>query len=211
MNNSLPKFRYSWVPGLLLVCVLLPFSVRAEEPPPEPRWSGNVNLFFGAKFLDDDEWDPVDKQLQAGLLFDIRHRVLPFNIALDLLYSRKEKDVDVAVMGIGSTGVEVEGETMEADLGLRKIWEPNADVRPFLGGGAAFVRAEIEASGLGRSVSDSDSAIGVWLDAGVYVTLYGRWNLGIEGRWSWAKADFMGVENVDVGGRHLGALLGMHF
>lgn len=209
-SPRLPGFGRAIV-GFLLVCLLLPVSVRAEEQPAEPRWSGNVNLFFGMKFLDEKDWKPVDKQMQAGILFDVRHRALPFNIAFDLLYSRDEADFDVAVLGIDSMEVEVEGETLEMDLGVRKIWEGPREVRPFLGGGLAVIRAEIEAKGGGGSVSDRDTALGIWLDVGAYVTLGERWNLGVDGRWSWAKADLMGVENADVGGWHLGALLGAHF
>ncbi len=197
--------------GLLGLWLLLPLAASGEEQADPPRWSGNINLFLGAKILDEDEWDPVDRQAEGGVLMDVKHRAMPFSIAIDLLYSRDEEDIDVAVLGIDSMSVEVVGETLELALGIRKIWEGTKRFRPFLGGGLAVVRAEIEASGLGRSISNNDTVLGVWLDAGAYVTLDGRWNLGIDGRWSWAKADLLEVENADVGGWHLGVLLGVHF
>jgi len=192
--------------------LIVPTRTRGGEPPPEtPSWTGNLNLFAGAKFLDKDDWEPVDKQAQGGVLIDFRHRVLPFNVAIDILYSRDEDDVDVEVLNVGWVTTRVEGETMEVDLGLRKIWEQPRLLRPFLGGGLAIIRAEVEASARGESTSDTDTALGVWLDTGAYVTLAERWNLGIDGRWSWAKSDMLGVDDGDVGGWHLGVLVGVHW
>ena len=188
-----------------------PASAAVEEAPRVSSWTGNVNLFLGAKFLDDEEWEPVDTQAEGGLLIDFRHRVLPFNLAIDFLYSRDEDDVDVEMLGLGKVRAEVVGQTWEVDLGLRKIWEQPRVLRPFLGGGVALVHAEIEASARGESVSDRDTVLGVWLDTGLYLTLSRRWNVGIEGRWSWAKADLLEVDDGDIGGWHLGALAGVHW
>lgn len=194
--------------GVLLLCLLLPVSARGGENAP---WSGNVNIFLGMKFLEKEDWDPVDRHTEAGLVIDVKPPRFPFSIAVDFLHSSDEENVDVEVLGGGTINVEVEGETFELDLGIRKAWEAPLALRPFLGGGLALLRARIEAEGSEYSSSDEDTAVGVWLNTGAYVTLNGRWNLGLDGRWSWAKADLMGVENADVGGWHIGCLIGAHF
>lgn len=209
----------SYRPALLLLAALAvtaasafsPARAEGEEPPAAASWSGNVNLFAGAKILDGDEWEPVDRQAEGGVLIDFRHRVLPFNIAIDLLYSRDEEDIDVEVLNVGRVTAKVESEIMEFDLGLRKIWEQPKVLRPFLGGGLAIIRAEIEASARGRSTSDTDTAVGAWLDAGIYVTLAERWNVGVDGRWSWAQLDLAGVDDGNGKGWHIGALVGVHW
>ena len=45
------------------------FSQQSETSNP---WTGNVNLLMGVRFLEKDNWEPLDKQLEGGLLLDFR-------------------------------------------------------------------------------------------------------------------------------------------
>jgi hypothetical protein len=183
------------------------FSQKSREP---NVWTGNVNLFMGVKFLEKDNWEPLDKQLQGGLLVDFRKKRWPISIAADFLYSRDEDKIDVMDLGIGTYRVKVESRTMEFNLGLRKIWETPKYVRPFIGGGVALVNAQIKSETSGASVSDDDTELGWWLNAGMYVTLSGRFNIGIDGRWSKAGADLLD-RRAKTGGWHIGARAGLHW
>src|SRR3972149_8799309 len=119
-------------------------------------WSGNMNLFLGQKTLDSGDWEPLDKQGEVGLTFDVKKDDWPVSLAVDILASRDEDTV---------LGVDVEGSTTEVDFGVRKVWDTKT-VRPFVGGGLAIVSAEIEAEFLGVFGSDRDSALGFWANAG---------------------------------------------
>jgi hypothetical protein len=172
-------------------------------------WSGNINLFLGAKILDDD-WEPIDEHAEVGVLLDLKHKKIPLSIALDLFYSEKDKDIGVAVLDFGTFDTKVEAQTIEVNIGVRKIWENFTYVRPFIGGGLAFIGAEFEASALGQSVSVDDEGIGAWIDLGIYVTLSQQFNIGIDARWSKAEVDLFGVDG-EAGGWHIGALIGYHW
>jgi hypothetical protein len=199
-----------------LVCLALFFvlfnpaaalSQRIREP---NVWTGNANLFLGVKFLEKDNWEPLDKQLQGGLLVDFRKKRWPISIAADILCSGDKDKIRVTDLGIGEYHVKVESRIIEFDLGLRKIWESPKYIRPFIGGGVAVVNGHIKSQTRGESVSDDDTELGWWLDAGMYVTLSGRFNIGFDGRWSKAGVDLLGTR-ARVGGWHIGAKAGLHW
>lgn len=198
----------------IIVCLVLsvPGLALCETEKDSGRWSGNVNLFLGEKFLDEDNWEPLDQQFEMGLLLDVdfKHRWIPFSIALDLLYSRDEDDVGTLDMGIGTFYTNVESRITELDLGIRKIWEAPKHIRPFIGGGLAIINGEMKADSLGVSVSDDETGYGMWAEIGAYLTLSERFNLGIDARWSKAEIDLFDRE-AKVGGWHIGALAGLHW
>lgn len=165
------------------------------------QWTGNVNLTLGGKYLDSNDWDPVENQTELGISFDFRERGWPVNLLVQYLGSYAEDTVH---------GVDVEGQTSEFRLGVRKIFEPDAVVRPFISAGVASVWAKSTGEAGGFSVSDDDSALGVFLDGGIYFTLSRSFNLGVEVGYSTAQVDFMGEES-EAGGTHAGLLAGYHW
>lgn len=162
-------------------------------------WTGNINAFMGMKFLNEDEWTPVEGQEEIGIQLDFRATEWPFNIAIDFLRSSTTEFEPFF-------GVDVKGETTEIDVGIRTIWEQSPHVRPFLGGGLSFINAEFSAFGL----SDDDIGLGIWLDYGVYWTLGGHFNIGLEGRLSTAGVNLFGVD-ANGGGWHIEMLGGFHW
>ncbi|MCI0526224.1 MAG: outer membrane beta-barrel protein [Nitrospira sp.] len=167
----------------------------------EGAWTGNVNAFLGAKSLDEDDWEPVEDHAELGLKLDFRQRAWPVNIAIDFMFSFDEEDL---------LGVNIEGETFEVNLGVRKIWDQGLQVRPFIGGGISFIGAEFKGSGFGGSASDDDTAVGFWIDGGVYWTLTEHFNLGLELGFSKAEVTLFNIDG-EAGGVHFGALAGYHF
>lgn len=196
----------------IAVCLALTYPATAfsQESEKPHGWTGNVNLFLGVKFLNEDNWEPVDRPIEGGLLLDFRPKRWWVGFALDFLYARDEDDVDVMDLGIGRYSVGVESRTMELDLGLRKVWESPKYIRPFIGGGLAIINGRMKSEALGASTSDEATGFGGWLDAGLYVTLSGRFNIGIEGRWSKAEVDLFDRQ-ARVGGWHIGAMAGVHW
>jgi hypothetical protein len=178
--------------GLLFVSV---HSWAAEQ------WTGNLNLTLGGKYLDKKDWDPVENQGEIGISLDFRERQWPVNLYLALLGSSADDTLH---------GINVKGSTGELRLGVRKIFEPDSVIRPFIGGGLAYVSAKSEGEFEGLSVSDDDAAMGLFLDGGVYFTLNRCFNLGVEVGYSAAQVSFMG-EDSEAGGSHAALLLGYHW
>jgi opacity protein-like surface antigen len=173
-------------------------------------WTGDVNLFMGAKQLDEDDWEPVDEHDEYGIMLDFRHKSWPVSIAIDFLSSSDEETVYAYISGYGTLPFDVEGKTRELNLGIRKIWDRLTPFRPYIGGGLAMVSAEAKGSVFGYSVSDDDNAIGFWFGGGFYLTLSEHFNLGLDIRLSRAEVTIAGVDG-EAGGTHAGLVLGYHW
>lgn len=101
-------------------------------------WTGNVNVFLGAKALDEDEWEPTEEQSEFGLELDFKQQSWPVSVAIDVLRGS----------GDGThLGIKFESETSEFNIGVRKIWDQYPQVRPFIGGGISFIRGEFSGWG----------------------------------------------------------------
>jgi len=185
----------------------LAFCQTSSDP---PGWSGNVNFFLGLKLLDEDDWKPVDEPLEGGILLDFKQNRWPVSIAVDILHADTDKNISVAVSDFGSFSLNMESKTTELNVGIRKIWDTLEYVRPFIGGGVAIIKAEVGGTALGVSVSENDTAVGGWIDAGIYLTLAEHFNIGLDARWSKAEVDLFGVTG-EAGGWHIGGLVGFHW
>jgi hypothetical protein len=198
------------IPIMLCLALSIPSRALCVTDKDTVSWTGNVNLFLGEKFLDKDDWEPMDKQIEVGILADVKHRSVPFSIAFDFLYSKDREDIDSVDSGIGPFSTDVESCIMEFDVGIRKIWECPKNIRPFIGFGLANIVGEIKAESLGATVSDEDIGYGLWADIGAYVTLAERFNIGFELRWSNVQINLYGSE-ARVGGMHAGIIAGIHW
>lgn len=181
-----------------LVLVMV-FSIMSLNPADaqEETWTGNINVFLGAKALDEEDWAPAENQGEFGIQVDFRPRNWVVNLAVDYLVGSGDGNL---------LGVEFESETSELNIGVRKIWEEFPHVRPFIGGGLSFIRGEF--SGFG--VSDSDSGTGIWFGGGVYWTLVEHFNIGLDLKYSTAEVTLFGVD-ANAGGGHFGLLAGYHW
>lgn len=189
---------FTWIVGLS--------PVFAEQQ----DWTGNINVFLGAKALDDDDWEPVEEQDELGISLDFRQKGWPFNIVLEYLNSSSDNESVVLCDPSGCLDVNAEGETSELNFGIRKIWDTFPTVRPFIGGGLSLIKGELSVAALGSRASDSDSGIGLWFGGGVYWTLAEHFNLGLEAKVSTADVTLFGVES-DAGGGHFGLIAGYHW
>jgi opacity protein-like surface antigen len=180
---------------LVLFLTLFVINAHAEE------FTGNVNFLLGQKSLKSEDWEPLEDQLAFAVLVDFKQDHWPVSIALDFLGSYDEQTI---------ASIKFEGMTSEFDAGVRKIWEfSEGQIKPYIGGGIAFVNAEIKATDF-VTVSDDDNAVGYWLNGGIYWTLNQHFNLGFDLRYSDAKVTLVGFD-VEAGGTTAGIFIGYHW
>jgi len=176
---------------LVVLFLMAPGAASAGD------WTGQANFFLGQKMLKSGDWEPVEDQPEFGAEVSWGKKSWPILIATDVFGSSDEQTV---------SGVKLEGNTSELDLGIRKIWG-DKNVHGFLGGGFANIHAEAKATLSGLSGSVDDSSPGAWVGGGVFWRLGTRFNIGLSGRLSRATVTFSGVD-VEAGGSHAGLLLG---
>ncbi len=185
---------------------MLPAAASGQD------WTGNVNAFLGSKVLEEDDWEPAEEHDEIGVLVDFRPTAWPVNLTLGYLRSDADESEFDPVTGLI---VGLEAETVEWNLGVKKIWEAHSSVRPYVGGGLAHISAEatvrLSVPGLEVTVGPvDDSGIGYWVNGGVYWTLGGSFNIGVDLRYSEASVSLFDVD-VEAGGGHAGVLLGYHW
>ena len=178
----------------ILIAVVTSLLIAAPAAAQGTGWSGNFNLILGAKGMDNAEWGPWDEHAEAGFHLDFQPTGWLLSIAASVMGSESEQFLGTVV------------ETTETWLGVRKIWPVGQHIRPYLGGGLAFITAD--ATGF---FVDSGDATGIWLGGGVYWTLGGHFNLGLDISASSAEATMDSGFKGDIGGGHAGLLLGYHF
>lgn len=188
---------------IIIIAMVLFFAVDSFAA--DQGWTGNVNFTLGAKSLDEDDWEPIEDQGEIGIHLDLRTTNWPVSIYLAFLASYGDDTTR-----IDGFRADVEGRTSEFRFGVRKIWEPTTNMRPYFGGGLALVTAEIEVSAFGEKLDDSDSALGFWLGGGIYWTLGEHFNIGLDIAWSKAEVTLFDTDG-EAGGGHAGLLLGYHW
>lgn len=167
---------------------------------------GNINLIFGQKYLDEDDWAPVEDQTALGVMFDITPAGSPVAFAIDFLATEDSADLYDPFDDIY---FEATGETREIDLGIR-WYTPPSMFRGYIGGGLALINAEITISEFGYEASEDDDAVGYFINGGFVVTLARHLNLGLNARYSQAEVDIAGYD-IEAGGFLLAGLVGFHF
>lgn len=202
--------------GILLTVVALVAALAATQI---PAAKNSFNFFLGQKWISDlskDELEAGDldleKQPDIGIEMSFAGDDWPVMIAVDILGSAKDDSVTYAYYYYGYYyEADVESSTLEVDFGVRKTWELGGSrVRPYIGGGLATAFSKLKVDGDLDSFDDDASGTGFWVGGGVYWRLGERFNLGLNVRHSTAEVDFddVGIKNVDVGGTHIGLVLG---
>ncbi len=187
---------------LLPLSLLLPGHVSAAE------WTGNLNAFFGGKALDDNDW-MADEQAQVGARLDFRRQDWPISLAADVHYSEGDFSGNVFFPGVGVRYYREDVETSELNLGVRKYWITATNMRPFLGGGMAFVQVDAKRDIAGDVRSDRGDGSGLWISGGISWTLNAL-NIGFDLRYTQAEVE-MDFGDFEGGGGHAGMLLGYHW
>lgn len=171
------------------------------------EWTGDVSFILGVKALDESDWEPVDQQAEFAAAVSWGKKDWPVRIATDLVGTAQEKNISQFDPEFGFFSGDLTGSTSELAFGVRKVWTVG-NARPFVGGGLAFIRGEIKFSVSGFDVSQSDTAVGPWIDGGAFWRLGKRFDIGVEARISRAKIEPVSGIEMEAGGSHLGLILG---
>ncbi len=166
--------------------------------------TANLNLFLGAKVLDEAEWAPVDNHAEVGVVGDIGTINGPISIELRLLKSAS----DAVILPVSLLVAELE--TQETNLGVRMTFK-REDVTPrlYLSGGVSRIDADTTFTGI-STATVSDSGLGYWLAGGIYWVLGDYVNMGMDLMISSAQADFGTGTDFNIGGVHFNFMLGLH-
>ncbi len=203
MNRSSTKVLRS-----VCVSTLLLLSLYSLQP---VYASGNLNALLGFKAMEKNDWDPVNAQAEGGIMLDFKAEDWPVSIALDFLGSYSKEAGAFFVPGNGLVVADWEGATSEFNGGIRKYWGEDSMMRPYIGGGLAFIDARLEAkTGRFDYVRDSDYGVGLWFNGGIVWTLTKHFNLGFDVRLSGADVTVFD-EKRKAGGFHSALLLGYHW
>jgi opacity protein-like surface antigen len=206
----------------VLVTMLIAQAGSAQEtamppqPPPEaiyagPRqWTGHLNYVIGYKQLA-STWRPARDQVEVGLLdFDFRHVSWPASLAAQLLLSYDDTIPNQPGFLGNQSG------TYEFNLGVRKVWDADQALQPFIGGGMAVAGGSTSTFldfGWGESATineDSDTSVGYWVGGGCYWLLNRAFHLGVNLQYSHADIELFG-KRLDAGGFHVLLMLGYHW
>lgn len=184
-----------------LLAVLVSLGVTAT-PAYADGWSGSIRGVLGSKQIDKDDWGKDHKRHSSvGLIMDVKPTSWPISVAVDMFgtgeHKPKERDY--------------EGFTSELHLGARA----NASffqqrVQPYVGGGFAAAYAKEQRYVNGLKKSDEGTGVGAWAGVGVDVKVSKAISLGLDARYSSAKADVFEKKR-QIGGMNIGVSLGYHF
>lgn len=175
------------------------------------NYTGNVNIFFGQKKLDKNDWLSVEKQKNLGIEIDFKEPDWDFSMTVNYLISEDDSsgyDRHFDYYEYNSA------ETSELQIGIKKILDfQQSDTHPFFGGGITFIRAKEYKYRTNEApfiVADADNTIGIWISGGCYITVYNNVNIGFNVRYSRATI-LLNDKRIRAGGLHYGALAGFHF
>ncbi len=174
------------------------------------NWTGNINAFIGAKSMDEDDWEPVEDQVEIGVMFDFQQDSWPVAIAVDIMSSSADDGSWYRFADNNLYYLDMNVSTMEICGGVRKIWDNTSNMTPFLGGGISAIYVDVESTVDGTRLDDDDSTFGLWVDGGVYWKIGERCNIGFDLRLSGGEVTLYG-EDIEAGGSHLGFLVGYHW
>jgi hypothetical protein len=190
--------------------------IQEEVVKDDSRWTGNINVGGGLKFLNADEWEAAGftDETILRLAMDIRQRKWPINIALDFTYAMSPEvfwDLTAKELGDQDLGTPATSlVTYDINVGVRKIFDFRLySVRPFFGGGFGRVTTRWEFRGEKYNETFQAGKLGVWFNGGAYWELDRHFNIGVEYLYSWAKIEMLGHRN--HGGSHLDMIVGFHF
>lgn len=179
-------------------------KVSAERAAPGD-WTGHISYVFGYKRTGGG-WSPANDHVEFGIFdLDFRRKSWPVSLAAQFLFSYSG-DVPDGLTGNNSG-------TYELNLGLRKVWDAEGRIRPFLGAGPSLIGAS---NSTFISFNNRESAnaqhhnsatLGFWANAGTYVHITESFHTGLMAQYSWGEIR-LGGKDLNAGGLHLLGMLG---
>lgn len=186
--------------------VVLVLGILASGIVQANGWTGNINGYIGSKSLDGD-WGKFDSQNEFGIITDFGHQSWPFLIAIDLFVSASDNHNEKKSNG----DYHVDAATSEVMIGIRRYFDLNYRLSPYVGGGitSGYGYREIKQSD-GTYKDEDDDGYGPWVGTGVVWRPWTHFNVGFDVRYSDFDVDLFG-KNLEAGGLHAGLNAGFHW
>jgi len=194
MTTRTPPQRFAWLSAGVLLLTLGTAASAAKLP------ESSFSLLLGQKTLDDNDWEPVERQVEWGVIADLGRKDSVANLVISYLSSSDDSS---------QPGADFTGETWELGLGIRKPFRLEAGFAPFIEIGAAYVDATLERRGISPG-ENSDSAFGMWGGVGVGFAVGERVSVGALLRYTAAEVTLLGADR-EAGGLHFGVTAGIGF
>jgi hypothetical protein len=188
------------LPFALLLVVASCATVGSQSPTPVPSSppDDRFSIYIGQRNLDDDDYDPVDKQTTLGLEFAHEPAGSAIGWEVGLMGSGQDDEI---------SGVDVEGRTGEIYGGIRKTFGQGS-IRPFVGGGISFIRSKVHVDGLG---SEDDTSPAGYFHGGVLFLASETFALGLDLRVLFGSDLDLGGFDTDADYAQLALFLGVGF
>lgn len=192
--------------------ILIPLALAALLAPGWALAEGNINFILGGRGLDDDYWRPAEDHGVFGINFDFGKDAWPVNIAIGLYGSGGTEDLVGGCLRCGPPpqlpGAVIE--SMIGELSLGVLWRPETDqrLRPYLGGGLAFLDAEKSSSRGFIGASQDDQSSGLYVNGGLAWRIGRSFNVGLDARLVTGTDVTIFDEKGDADYFQLGVLLG---
>jgi opacity protein-like surface antigen len=169
-------------------------------------WTGNINGSTGSKSLDSD-WGEFDSQGEFGIISDFGHQSWPFLIAIDVFVSANDDNKEIQ----SNSDLHVDAVTSEIMIGIRRYYDLNYAISPYVGGGLSigYAHREIKQSD-GRYKDENDRGYGPWIGGGVVWRPWKHFNVGFDVRYSDFEVELFGKDQ-NAGGLHTGFNAGFHW
>jgi hypothetical protein len=147
-----------------------PSTAAQEHAHVEPT-SSRLMLLFGMRFLDEDDYEPLEDQPTFGIDFSYEAPGSAIGFEVGLMGSYDDDEV---------LGADIEVSTGELYAGVRKTFgEPGAGFHPYVGGGVSLINVDIEVSGAG---SDDDTSLAGYAHGGVLAQIGASFFVGADVR-----------------------------
>lgn len=156
-----------------------------------------VNVYLGGRQLDEDDYDPIDRQGVLGIEFARQAHGAGIGWEVGVQAGAKKEDV-------GST--DVEGTTRELYAGLRKTFGDSI-VRPVIGVGAALINSKID----GNGQDDDDSSLAAYAHLGIGADVSPDVTLGLDLRILFGSDLDLGGVSTDADYGQLAFFIGFGF
>ena len=69
--------------ALSIIIFILCITLINIDSYAQDLWTGNINVFLGAKALEEDNWDPVEEHKEIGIMVDFKNENWPISIVID--------------------------------------------------------------------------------------------------------------------------------
>ena len=138
--------------------------------------SGNVQFLVGQRWLDSDEWAPVDQPPMFGVEVDFAPAEAPVRVAVGAQMSSDSDSTATFPGGNHDVGF------FEISAGF--LWHPlrKGVVRPYIGAGVLTMLVGIDNDTVWFGANETDQSFGFYGNLGVFFKVGDSFNIGVDGR-----------------------------